>query len=161
MTFNPAAMFSQQSAEFLALKSDAFSAILCFDVLEHLPHPLEGLREIHRVARRNALVFVSTPNLESMGRTLKQDEWHGYRDPTHVSIQPVREWEQAFDEVGFELLDRKFDGLVDTPYVLDKAAILEHMTVRLLFTVNWYFGFPVPRRLGENVFFVLRVIKQA
>jgi 2-polyprenyl-3-methyl-5-hydroxy-6-metoxy-1,4-benzoquinol methylase len=46
----------------LALKGDSFDVCLCIDVFEHLTKPLEALRGIHRILRRDGRLIMMIPN---------------------------------------------------------------------------------------------------
>lgn len=43
-------------------ESNSFDAVTCFDVLEHVEHPLRTLREIHRVLKDNGILLLVVPN---------------------------------------------------------------------------------------------------
>ncbi|MEP6663536.1 MAG: class I SAM-dependent methyltransferase [Verrucomicrobiota bacterium] len=48
-------------AHAIPVASESFDAILCTEVLEHVPDPLAVWREFHRVLRPNGRVLLSTP----------------------------------------------------------------------------------------------------
>ncbi len=53
--------YSVQNAEHLEEYKDAlFDLVICCEVLEHLPNPLQGLRELFRISKK--YVLVSVPN---------------------------------------------------------------------------------------------------
>jgi len=43
------------------IPSDQFDMVLCTEVLEHTLQPFDAVREIHRILKRNGLVFVTAP----------------------------------------------------------------------------------------------------
>lgn len=47
----------------LPLRDNCIEAIICKDVLEHVPEPLEVVNEIYRVLNKGGLAFISTPFL--------------------------------------------------------------------------------------------------
>ena len=77
--------FTCASGDALPLAASSFDSVLAFDVIEHAQDDLHFLAELKRVARRGALIALSTPNrLVSSGKSLKP------LDPFHV-----REYEAA------------------------------------------------------------------
>ena len=50
------------SAESLPFACDAFGAVVCLDVLEHVPNAERAMTEIVRVAAPDAPIVVSVPN---------------------------------------------------------------------------------------------------
>src|SRR3990172_7225193 len=52
----------------------SFDAVLCTEVLEHVPEPISLLREIGRILRKGARTFISTP----LGSGLHQQPYHFY-----------------------------------------------------------------------------------
>lgn len=55
--------------------SDAsFDVVLCTEVLEHVPEPLEAIREMFRILRPNGCAFLSAP----LGSGLHQEPFHFY-----------------------------------------------------------------------------------
>lgn len=56
------------SAEDLPFEPDSFDVVLCTEVLEHIQNPERALRELARVARRDARIVVSIPNEANIDR---------------------------------------------------------------------------------------------
>jgi 2-polyprenyl-3-methyl-5-hydroxy-6-metoxy-1,4-benzoquinol methylase len=46
--------------------SDAYSVISMCDVLEHMPFPADGLAAAHRLLKRDGVLFLSMPNMDSI-----------------------------------------------------------------------------------------------
>jgi 2-polyprenyl-3-methyl-5-hydroxy-6-metoxy-1,4-benzoquinol methylase len=54
----------------LSLFNDEFFDIVtCFDVLEHVAKPFFALKEIHRVLKVGGISVITTPNVNSIGRS--------------------------------------------------------------------------------------------
>src|SRR3972149_9260312 len=65
--------FLQVDAEkVLPFKDNNFSAILCFDILEHLKNESLAMREIRRVLKPNGKLFLSLPNRETSWKKLQK-----------------------------------------------------------------------------------------
>ncbi|MHC4618292.1 MAG: class I SAM-dependent methyltransferase [Planctomycetota bacterium] len=52
----------QGQIENIPSDNDSFDAVTLLQVFEHLPEPLEALKEIRRVLRPSGLIFIETPN---------------------------------------------------------------------------------------------------
>ena len=77
--------FACASGDALPLAASSFDALLAFEVIEHVEDDSYFLKELKRVARRDAFIALSTPNrLISSGKSVKP------LDPFHV-----REYEAA------------------------------------------------------------------
>ena len=51
------------SATALPFQSDSFDCIVCTEVLEHVPVPINVLKEFQRVLKKNGMLFLTTPFL--------------------------------------------------------------------------------------------------
>lgn len=58
------------------LPSRHFDIIYCYHVLEHMPDPLDNLREMARLLSPDGVLFISVPNLRSVKHWLKGDGWY-------------------------------------------------------------------------------------
>lgn len=56
----------------LPFNSEFFDVVTCFEVIEHLPgHPLDLLREIKRVLKKDGTIIICSPNLLSTARKIR------------------------------------------------------------------------------------------
>lgn len=60
-TNNTVAHYIKQDINALGFKSDCFDYILATEVFEHLPDPPAAMRELKRVAKKNAMFIISIP----------------------------------------------------------------------------------------------------
>jgi len=58
----------------IPVESGSFDAVLCTEVLEHVPEPIQVLKEISRILRQGGQAFISTP----LGSGLHQQPYHYY-----------------------------------------------------------------------------------
>ncbi|MEK6303082.1 MAG: class I SAM-dependent methyltransferase [Acidobacteriota bacterium] len=61
-----------ESANYAA---EFFDVVYCSEVIEHLPDPTALLREIARVVRPGGLLYLTTPNFNSLSRRLLGSKW--------------------------------------------------------------------------------------
>lgn len=142
----------------LGFDSGYFDIVTCFDLWEHLEDPDLAIRECNRVLAQNGLLIASVPNTEALGRSWKKEMWHGSRDPTHVSLLSGQEWAELARANGFEVIDRFYDGLWDSPYFAGIPTFVQHIFFKFFFTFAFpllgILGIKLPFKCGENVIFV-------
>jgi ubiquinone/menaquinone biosynthesis C-methylase UbiE len=68
---SPGTNLVQGNAECLPFPDDSFSCIMLTDVLEHVLRPETVLKEIHRVAEKDAFVIINVPNDRLINRCKK------------------------------------------------------------------------------------------
>jgi ubiquinone/menaquinone biosynthesis C-methylase UbiE len=54
--------FVQGDAHALPFPDNFFDVLVSCETIEHLPSPLQGLREFHRIVRPGGLLYLTTPN---------------------------------------------------------------------------------------------------
>ena len=131
-----------------------FDIIVCFDVLEHIEDPFLVMQECYRILRHKGLFIVSVPNTKSLGKFWKRENWHGKRDPTHVSLLPKEKWVKLLQDAGFQVLEIFFDYLWDSPYFRKIPAFLQHFLFKFPSTLFFFLGIRFPEKLGENVYII-------
>jgi 2-polyprenyl-3-methyl-5-hydroxy-6-metoxy-1,4-benzoquinol methylase len=55
--------------------SGFFDVVYCSEVIEHLVDPVTLLREIGRIVRRGGMLYLTTPNFDSLSRRLLGSKW--------------------------------------------------------------------------------------
>ncbi len=77
--------FLQSDAAHLPMKTNAVDHVIAFEILEHLPHPVNWLQEFKRVARKK--ITLSIPNCE-VPDVLRRTgvTFHHWIDPTHTNF---------------------------------------------------------------------------
>jgi len=106
----------------MSMISDAsYNSAICLEVLEHIPDPLQAVREIHRILKPGGTVIVSVPHLSRL-----HDEPHDYFRFTIHGLCHLLE------STGFEVLEiQKKGGML---------SFLGHQVSTLLLSAVW----PVP-----------------
>jgi 2-polyprenyl-3-methyl-5-hydroxy-6-metoxy-1,4-benzoquinol methylase len=94
-----------------------FDVIVGLHVVEHLQDPLTALHTCYSILRPGGMLLIATPNLKAPLKRLKGQEWHGYKDPTHISLKEPDEWKRLLRAAGFEVKHAFGDGLWNVPYV--------------------------------------------
>ena len=77
--------------EDLQFPDNSFNAVVCWSVLEHVPHPQRAIAEMHRVLKPNGQIWVQLPFLFPYHAD-PHDFWR-------VTPNGLRVWMEAFDEI--------------------------------------------------------------
>lgn len=94
-------MFSTESADDLLDRGASFDAIICTEVLEHLPDPASLLRKFHKLLQPGGTLIVSVPNgrgiFETAVRAERIMEFLGIEAVLDVFKWPIRalKWKRA------------------------------------------------------------------
>ena len=142
----------------LCFKNETFDIVTAFDIIEHVNNPKQMFDECHSLLRSKGLLVLTTPNTNSIGRKLKQNEWFGYRDSTHVSLLSPSEWTVLLEESGFKVVSTYYDGMWDSPYFTKVPKLLQHLVFKFLSTILLYFGITFPQKYGEDLYLIARKV---
>jgi SAM-dependent methyltransferase len=77
--------------EDLKFADATFDAAVCWSVLEHVPHPQIGVKELHRVLKPGGLIWIQVPFLFPYHE--------GPRDYWRVTPDGLRIWMEDFEEI--------------------------------------------------------------
>lgn len=149
----PNTPLSLGSVEDLPFSSNLFDVIIIKHVVEHLPRPEHAIRELGRTLAPGGILILSTPNLDSLLKPIKGEDWIGYKDPTHISLKSPEEWLNLLSEEGELLVDQVFsDGFWDTPYIPFVPETIQKLIFGSLggfqALTGWIF---LPPRWGETI----------
>lgn len=65
---------------------DGFDVVTLVEVIEHLAHPADALRQAVGWLRPGALLYLTTPNAGSLNRRLQGPRWSVFCPPEHLTI---------------------------------------------------------------------------
>jgi SAM-dependent methyltransferase len=80
----------------------SFDAVTLWDVLEHLPGPLDALRRVRGWLRPGGIVVLGLPDRDSADARVFGRFWAGLDVPRHFSVFSRRHVQRAVRAVGFE-----------------------------------------------------------
>jgi SAM-dependent methyltransferase len=140
----------------LPFGDETFDVVTAMDVLEHVPDPSGAIAEIARVLKATGLIVMKTPHTGSIGRDWKGSQWHGYRDPTHISVLPPSVWVRHLQSAHFDIIDTFHDGLCDSPYFKRVPPLLQHLAFKVPMILLFGAGLRFPPRLGESIIIAAR-----
>jgi SAM-dependent methyltransferase len=80
----------------------SFDVVTAFDVLEHLPQPLQLLSEVRRILKPDGMLLLGTGDAGALGARLAGSRWTYFAVPEHISFFSTRSLERAFRLAGFQ-----------------------------------------------------------
>ncbi len=113
---NNKTVFSKASAYKLPFMNSTFDVVICSEVLEHLIDYKDAIKEIKRVAKKNAIVLISVPTYlpEKICWILSED----YKNMPggHVRIFKIDKLIDDFTHSGFTLYRKHKSHSIHSPY---------------------------------------------
>jgi 2-polyprenyl-3-methyl-5-hydroxy-6-metoxy-1,4-benzoquinol methylase len=92
----------------------SFDAITLSHVIEHLYDPVATLEECRRILKPGGVVWISTPNLHSIGHTEFKQDWLGLDPPRHLVLFDANSLRRCCEESGLVV-----KGIYGAPWALD------------------------------------------
>jgi 2-polyprenyl-3-methyl-5-hydroxy-6-metoxy-1,4-benzoquinol methylase len=100
-----------------------FNAITLWEVIEHLPDPIDTLRQLWDRLRPGGRLMLSTPNNGHWRALRAREQWVGYRPPSHLQYFTRATLADALRRAGFEHIDvRGTSPLPPLPAWLGRAS---------------------------------------
>jgi 2-polyprenyl-3-methyl-5-hydroxy-6-metoxy-1,4-benzoquinol methylase len=145
------------SAQELPFDDSAFGVVIIKHIVEHLPDPARAIREIGRVLEPDGILILATPNLDSLLKPLKGDQWIGYLDPTHISLKRPAEWLDLIRDAGLNPLKVFADGFWNVPYIPLVPNSIQKLFFGSLGGLQAVTGFVfLPVRWGESIIVIAK-----
>ncbi len=80
----------------------SFDVVAFIDVIEHVPDPLGMLREAARIVRPGGIVYLVTPDVESVSARVLGGRWWGLR-PAHIYYFSRASMTRMLEKAGFHV----------------------------------------------------------
>lgn len=105
----------------------SFDVCFSIEVIEHLNNPQNIINEVHRILKPDGMLFLSTPNLNSIAQKLRflfSDEFQWFRDKDFEGIghiHPIFDWllkrmiRERFELIGYDAPTFQFRLLTKSP----------------------------------------------
>lgn len=87
-------------------KNETFDAITMNHVIEHLYEPLLALKECYRILRPGGLLWIATPNIQSLGFSIFNSNWLHLDPPRHLVLFNFSSLENIVEDAGFRVQSR-------------------------------------------------------
>jgi 2-polyprenyl-3-methyl-5-hydroxy-6-metoxy-1,4-benzoquinol methylase len=81
----------------------SFDAITITHVIEHLHDPISLLKESHRILCPGGRIYITTPNLESLGHRTSKKNWFALEPPRHLHLWTPRTLRKTLEMADFKV----------------------------------------------------------
>jgi 2-polyprenyl-3-methyl-5-hydroxy-6-metoxy-1,4-benzoquinol methylase len=88
-----------------------FDVITSFEVIEHTHTPMEEIKDVYSCLRQGGLLYITTPNFDSLSRHLLSDKWSVISYPEHLTYFNSFSLKYLFEKAGFKTLSVKTTGI--------------------------------------------------
>lgn len=88
-------------------QSGYFDVVTLWHVLEHLPDPISGLREINRVLKDNGALVVEVPDFGGFQARLFGNKWFHLDSPRHLFHFTDKTLKRCLEDTGFKVIKRR------------------------------------------------------
>ena len=149
----PEGNFLLLSAQDLSVfPGEVFQVVIAKHVVEHLSNPERAIAEFSRVLVPGGILLLATPNTSSIARSVKRNDWIGYKDPTHISLWSPEQWTSTMLRNNLEPRKVYSDGLWDAPYISWLPTSIQKVLFGAPGGLQAVLGLSViPLRLGESL----------
>jgi 2-polyprenyl-3-methyl-5-hydroxy-6-metoxy-1,4-benzoquinol methylase len=100
-----------------------FDVVTLWNVIEHLPDPIELMREIYRILKPAGMIVLTTGNAESLLARITRERWRVLIPPIHLSYFAPATIKYLLNSCDLELIEKTYP----LPYesLLNKFRLLE------------------------------------
>jgi SAM-dependent methyltransferase len=105
----PENRFVAGTAQDFAKNETAFDAILCREVIEHMPEIHSFMGALRSLLRVGGVLWLTTPDAEHFRVPKNFPEWREVIPPEHVSFFNLRSLRRLLGEYGIEILRKNFE----------------------------------------------------
>ena len=88
-----------------------FDVITWFEVIEHINYPVDELKNIHRLLRKNGALYITTPNFNALSRHWLKGKWSVIEYPEHLAYYTPRTLRNILKKAGFSSIRIKTTGI--------------------------------------------------
>jgi len=104
-----------------------YSAITCFQVLEHLKNPMDFLISIKKLLKTNGVLILTTPNNNSPLRNILKQKWPVYNTDSHFVFYNKNTLKKTFALAGFKKIKVQLDSVrfMSLTYIISRTFLRE------------------------------------
>jgi 2-polyprenyl-3-methyl-5-hydroxy-6-metoxy-1,4-benzoquinol methylase len=103
---------------------ERYDFITLSHVIEHVYDPVELLRSCYGLLNDGGVLWLETPNIESMGYAYYKSSWRGLEPPRHIMLFNIKTLNEMFLKAGFQRAEQKNHGLSGVYMGLSSERIL-------------------------------------
>lgn len=87
-----------------------FDIVTSFEVIEHINNPVEEINKFSKLLRKGGLLYITTPNFNSVSRYILKQKWNIIEYPEHLCYYTKKTLTKVVVENGFSKLNFETTG---------------------------------------------------
>jgi len=99
----------------LDLPENSFDLITIYHVIEHLIDPILTLEKLQKLLKPDGILFIETPNLNSLGARFRGKNWSNIIPPEHINYFNSKSLGNSLEIAGFD----EFIIVTNAPYKIE------------------------------------------
>ena len=88
-----------------------FDVITSFEVIEHLKDPLKHFQKAAKLLRKGGLMYITTPNFNSLNSRILKDKWNVISYPEHLNYFTKASLDHLMTLSGFKRISTRTEGI--------------------------------------------------
>jgi len=149
-------------------RDNFFDTITVWDSLEHMPNPMETLKEIKRILKKEGSLVIEIPNIDSSAYTLFKDKWYGLDCPRHLHSFSLNTIKKYCDKIGFKIEKIKYNSrpsqfLTSIQYIINEKTGRHSLRLRNNYILKQIFRIPAfianKLKIGDSFIIYLKPIQ--
>lgn len=102
----------QGGINLLSAEKEKYDFITLSHVIEHVHQPIDLLRNIYRLLKPGGILWLETPNLNSLGHTRFSASWRDLDPPRHLTLFTPDSMYHALHQTAFERIQQHWRGMI-------------------------------------------------
>ena len=102
---------------------DFFDVVIMVHTIEHLPDPANFLREIHRILKKDGIIYLSTPNFDSFNARRFKEKWWALQPEYHLYFFSPKTLRAMLKKCNFKIIKIDTSNPIMTTESLRKIGI--------------------------------------
>ena len=90
---------------------EEFDIITSFEVLEHINNPIEEITNFYKILRKGGLVYLTTPNFNSISRYYLKTDYNIITYPEHLCYYTPKTLKNLFKKTNYTVFKLKTTGI--------------------------------------------------
>ncbi|MHB8921536.1 MAG: class I SAM-dependent methyltransferase [Halothiobacillus sp.] len=115
------------SAADLSDQNEQFDIITLSHVIEHVHDPITLLKDLYRLLKPGGILWLETPNINSVGAKQFKQSWRGLEPPRHLVLFSPSSLRVSLERAGFQEIRQHWRGLIVFNIFASSSALVNGM----------------------------------
>lgn len=103
--------------------AESMDAVTLFHVFEHLTEPQQTLDTISRIVKKNGVLVMSFPNIDSFQSHIFKGKWLHLDPPRHIFFFSPKDFKQQMNCYGFTTISEKHFSMEYNPFGMQQSLL--------------------------------------